>query len=150
RLSACHHLAGHLGPPEDKVIGNLEIYRDHLHSDQLRRAPNGRQARWDACGLPTKDHLQRLLLLRVCPAIQKETSPETGGLPGPDVALEGGYQDKLEVCQGHIAEMSLADAVRQHPVANVVCRRLSEYAWAGDVAATDVEPVPSYMPLWDF
>src|SRR5262249_58222839 len=36
------------------------------------------------------------------------------------------------------------------PHANVVCRRLSECARAGDVAAANVEPVASDMPLWDF
>src|SRR5438128_2630766 len=37
-LGARHHLAGDLGPPEGEVIGDLEIYRDHLHPDELRRA----------------------------------------------------------------------------------------------------------------
>src|SRR5262249_61209600 len=46
--------------------------------------------------------------------------------------------------------MSLADLARQHPMAKVISRRLSEYAWTGDVAAANVEPVASYMPLWDF
>jgi hypothetical protein len=34
--------------------------------------------------------------------------------------------------------------------ANVACRRLSKYARTGNIAATNVEPVTSHMPLWDF
>jgi hypothetical protein len=46
--------------------------------------------------------------------------------------------------------MSLADAVRQYATTNIVCRRLTENARTGDIAAANVEPVTCYMPLWDF
>jgi hypothetical protein len=94
--------------------------------------------------LPAKDRLQRFLLLRVGHVIHEEGSLEAGCLPGPDVVLERGRQYEVQIGESNIAEMFLADAVRQHGTANIVCRRLSEYARTGDVAAANVEPVAGF------
>ena len=100
--------------------------------------------------MPAKHHLQRLLLSRVGAAIDEEAKLEPGSLTRPEVALEGSHQHELQICERHVAEVSVADAVREHSLTNVIRRRLPEYARAGDVAATDIELVSRYMPMWNF
>lgn len=44
---------------------------------------------------PTKDRLQRFLLLLVSSAIDEKASPKAGCLPGPEVARKCGHQHEF-------------------------------------------------------
>jgi hypothetical protein len=53
----------------------------------------------------------------------------------------------VQTVERHVAVVSLSDVVGEHPVTDVVGRRLGKLTWARNVATADVEPVACGTPL---
>jgi hypothetical protein len=89
---------------------------------------------------PPEDCLQGLALAFIGPLVDEEAHPNLAFIR-PDVAFEGTEAQQIETIESHIAVMALADMPGEHARTGIVCRRLSEFAWTGNVAAADVEPI---------
>ena len=65
----------------------------------------------------------------------------------PKIPIEHRDVDGVEAVQPEITEGALMDVVRQNPLAVIVGWRLCELARAGDVTASNVEPVALNPPV---
>ena len=69
-------------------------------------------------------------------------------LASPDItSFDVSNGQDVQTVERHVAVVSHSDVVGEHPVTNVVSRRLGKLTRARNVATADVEPVARGTPL---
>ncbi len=163
RVDRLHALAGRRGRPGQRFRAPDDAARDLDPPDRRgRRPPRTRSARtrcrasrryWRQSPPASRRPGRRRSpagrrAARVGPFVDVDAHAGLG-FAGPEIAFELAERHEVEPVEPHVAEMPLADMPCEHALAMVAGRRLRELARARDVAAADVEPVASEMPLGD-